>query len=57
MLIELVAVIVLIGIIGSFTGFFLYTGISGYVKNKNNTEGALSAQIALDRISLVKGMP
>jgi prepilin-type N-terminal cleavage/methylation domain-containing protein len=51
-LIELIAVIVLIGIIGSFTGLFLLTGINGYLKNRNNTEGALNAQMALDRISL-----
>jgi prepilin-type N-terminal cleavage/methylation domain-containing protein len=51
-LIELIAVIVLIGIIGTFTGFFLYTGMNGYLKNKNITEGALNAQMALDRISL-----
>ena len=51
-LIELIAVIVLVGIIGSFAGFFLYTGANGYLKNKNNTEGALNAQMALDRISL-----
>jgi len=51
-LIELIAVIVLIGIIGSFTSFFLFTGINGYVKNKNNSKGALNAQMALDRISL-----
>jgi len=51
-LVELIAVLVLIGVIGSFTGFFLYTGTNGYLKNKNNTQGALNAQMALDRISL-----
>ena len=51
-LVELIAVIVLMGIIGSFTGFFLYTGINGYMMTKNTTEGALNAQMALDRISL-----
>ena len=51
-LVELIAVIVLIGIIGSFTGFFLYTGMTGYLKTKNTTEGALKAQMALDRISM-----
>ena len=51
-LVELIAVLVLIGVIGSFTGYFLYTGINGYLKNKNNTQGALNAQMALDRISL-----
>ena len=51
-LIELIMVIVIIGIIASFTGFLLYTGFSGYLKAKRNTEGALNAQRALDRISL-----
>ena len=51
-LIELIAVIVLVGIIASFSTFFLYTGFSGYLNTKNATEGALNAQIALDRISL-----
>jgi type II secretory pathway pseudopilin PulG len=51
-LIELIAVIVLVGIIAAFTGFFLYTGMNGYLKTKNATEGALNAQMALDRITL-----
>jgi prepilin-type N-terminal cleavage/methylation domain-containing protein len=50
-LFELIAVIVLIGIIASFATFFLYTGSKGYLKTKNATEGALNAQMALDRIS------
>ena len=50
-LVELIAVIVLIGVIATFTTFFLYTGIKGYEDTKNRTEGALSAQMALDRIS------
>jgi prepilin-type N-terminal cleavage/methylation domain-containing protein len=51
-LFELIAVIVLIGIIASFATFFLYTGARGYLKTKNATEGALNAQMALDRIAL-----
>ena len=51
-LIELIAVIVLVGIIAAFTTFFLYSGIRGYMNTKNYTEGALNAQMALDRISL-----
>ena len=51
-LIELIAVIVLVGIIASFSTFFLYTGFNGYVNTKNATEGALNAQMALDRISM-----
>ena len=49
-LIELVATIILVGIIGTFTGFFLYTGMEGYLRSKQSSEGALRAQIALDRI-------
>jgi len=50
-LIELIAVIVLVGIIASFATVFLYTGFNGYRNTKNATEGALNAQMALDRIS------
>ena len=50
-LIELIAVIILVGIIASFSTFFLYTGFNGYLNAKNATEGALNAQMALDRIS------
>jgi len=51
-LIELIAVIVLVGIIASFSAFFLYTGFNAYVNTKTTTEGALNAQMALDRIAL-----
>ena len=51
-LIELIAVIVLVGIISAFTTFFLYSGIKGYLSIKEANEGALNAQMALDRISL-----
>jgi prepilin-type N-terminal cleavage/methylation domain-containing protein len=54
-LIEMIATIILIGIIGIFTGFFLYTGVKGYLTAKETTEGSLRAQIALDRISLELG--
>ena len=50
-LIELVATLILVGIIGIFTGFFLYTGINGYMTTKETSEGALLAQTALERIS------
>ena len=50
-LIELISVIVLVGIIATFTTFFLYTGFNGYINSKNANEGALNAQMALDRIS------
>ena len=51
-LIELIMTIVLVGIIATFTGFFIYSGINGYINAKYITNGALDAQRALDRISL-----
>ena len=51
-LIELIMTIVLIGIIATFIGFFIYSGINGYLRAKDITTGALDAQRALDRISL-----
>jgi type II secretory pathway pseudopilin PulG len=51
-LIELIASIVLIGIIGIFTSMFIYTGIKGYLMAKHTNEGAIKAQIALERINL-----
>ncbi len=51
-LIEVIVSIVLIGIIGVFTSLFIYTGIKGYLIAKHTNEGAIKAQIALDRINL-----
>jgi prepilin-type N-terminal cleavage/methylation domain-containing protein len=51
-LVELIVTIVLVGIIGTFTSLFMYTGLNGYLRAKDTAEGALKAQIALDRISL-----
>jgi prepilin-type N-terminal cleavage/methylation domain-containing protein len=51
-LIELIMTIVLIGIIGVFTSLFVYSGIRGYQTTRQASEGALQAQIAMDRISL-----
>jgi prepilin-type N-terminal cleavage/methylation domain-containing protein len=50
-LIELVTTLILIGVIGAFAGLFLYTGVNGFIASKRNSETALAAQIALDRIS------
>jgi prepilin-type N-terminal cleavage/methylation domain-containing protein len=49
-LIELVTTLILVGIIGTFAGFFLYTGTLGFLTSKFSSEAALQAQIALDRI-------
>ena len=51
-LVELIVTLVLVGIIGTFTTLFMYTGLNGYLRAKDTTEGALTAQVALDRISL-----
>ena len=51
-LVELIVTLVVVGIIGTFTTLFMYTGLNGYLKAKDTSEGALKAQIALDRISL-----
>lgn len=51
-LIELVLTLVLVGIIGTFTSLFVYSGIRGYITTRQASEGALQAQIAMDRISL-----
>ncbi len=51
-LVELIVTIVLVGLIGVFTTLFVYTGLNGYLKTRDTTEGALKAQIALDRISM-----
>ena len=50
-LIELVTMLILVGVIGAFVGLFLYTGINGFLASKRNSEVALKAQVALDRIS------
>jgi prepilin-type N-terminal cleavage/methylation domain-containing protein len=51
-LVELIVTIVLVGIIGTFTTLFVYTGLNGYLTVRDTSEGALKAQIALDRLSL-----
>ena len=51
-LVELTVTLVLVGIIGTFTTLFMYTGLNGYLRAKDTSEGALKAQVALDRISL-----
>ena len=51
-LVELIVTIVLVGLIGVFTTLFVYTGLNGYLRARDTSEGALKAQIALDRISM-----
>ncbi|MGD8335199.1 MAG: type II secretion system protein [Desulfobacterales bacterium] len=51
-LVEMIVTIILVGLIGVFTTLFVYTGLNGYLRAKDTSEGALGAQIALDRISM-----
>jgi prepilin-type N-terminal cleavage/methylation domain-containing protein len=51
-LVELIVTLVLVGIIGTFTTLFVYTGLNGYLMARDTSEGALKAQITLDRISM-----
>jgi prepilin-type N-terminal cleavage/methylation domain-containing protein len=51
-LVEVITTIVLVGLIGVFTTLFVYTGLNGYLRAKDTSQGALNAQITLDRISL-----
>ena len=51
-LIELIMTLVLIGIIATFAGFFIYNGINGYLRAKYITNESMDTQMALDRISL-----
>ncbi len=52
MLFEVIVSLVLLGIIASFSSFFLVSGIEGYLSSKEAVESAFKAQIAMDRISL-----
>jgi prepilin-type N-terminal cleavage/methylation domain-containing protein len=51
-LVELIVTLVLVGIIGTFTTLFVYTGLNGYLMARDTSEGALKAQITMDRISM-----
>lgn len=51
-LIELIAVVVILGLIGVFAGIFISTGVKGSVAARLAEENAQRAQIALQRISL-----
>lgn len=51
-LIEMIVTLVLVGILSVFAGLFMTTYLNGYFMVKNNTETAMKAQMALDRMSL-----
>lgn len=51
-LIETIAALVLISILSVFAGLFLTSFVSSYYLVKNNTDTAMKAQMALDRISM-----
>lgn len=51
-LIELIAVVVILGLVGVFAGLFLSTGMRGNLVAQQAQENAQRGQIALQRISL-----
>jgi prepilin-type N-terminal cleavage/methylation domain-containing protein len=51
-LIEIIATLLLIGLLSVFVGLFMTTFVNSYFMVKNNTETALKAQLALNRIGL-----
>jgi prepilin-type N-terminal cleavage/methylation domain-containing protein len=50
-LVEMIVTLILVGILCAFTGLFMISFLNGYFSVKNNTETAMKAQVALDRIS------
>jgi len=51
-LIEIVVVLVLLGVIATFSSLFLVTGIEGYLSSREASKAALKARVTLNRISL-----
>ena len=51
-LIEIIVGLVLIGILSAFAGLFLTSFISSYFLVKSNSDTAMKAQMAMDRISM-----
>jgi prepilin-type N-terminal cleavage/methylation domain-containing protein len=50
-LIEIIVTLVLVGILSVFAGLFLTSFINSYLLVKNNSDTAMKAQMAMDRIS------
>lgn len=51
-LIEIIVTLVLVGILSIFAGLFMTSFLGSYFTVKNNSETAMKAQMAMDRISL-----
>jgi prepilin-type N-terminal cleavage/methylation domain-containing protein len=51
-LIEIIVTLVLVGILSVFAGLFLTNFLNSYFLVKNNSDTAMKAQMAMDRISM-----
>jgi prepilin-type N-terminal cleavage/methylation domain-containing protein len=51
-LIEIIVTLVLVGILSVFAGLFMTSFLNSYFLVKNNSDTAMKAQMAMDRISL-----
>lgn len=51
-MIEVVASLVIVGILATFAALFLVVGLEGYETTRKATDAAMNAEVALSRISL-----
>lgn len=51
-LVEVIVSLILVGIVGLFSTFFLAEGIEAYVRSRLAVESAFKAQVAMDRIRM-----
>jgi prepilin-type N-terminal cleavage/methylation domain-containing protein len=51
-LVEVIISLLLVGIVGSFSLFFLATGVEGYFISQRAADAAFKAQVALNRVRL-----
>lgn len=51
-MIEVVASLVIVGILATFASLFLVVGMEGYETTRKATDAAMNAEVALSRISL-----
>ncbi len=51
-LIEIIVTLVLVGILSVFAGLFMTSFLNAYFLVKNNSETAMKAQMAMDRVSI-----
>lgn len=51
-MVEMILVMVLVGIVATVAGMFLFTGVTAFIQTQRNSDYATKAQIAMERVSL-----